>query len=42
MNTEIPDDFLGDADYQEPWQRIFEDYLPRFAGGVPWVDSFIR
>jgi|LauGreDrversion4_2_1035121.scaffolds.fasta_scaffold930403_1 hypothetical protein len=26
----------------EPWQRIFEEYLPLYAGSVPWVDSFLR
>lgn len=26
----------------EPWQRIFEEYLPRFAGNAPWVNSFLR
>ena len=28
--------------YREPWQRIFEEYLPRFAGNVPWVNTFLR
>lgn len=30
------------GDYPEPWQSIFEDYLPRFVGPVAWVDTFIR
>ena len=35
--------FDNDRDeFHEPWQRIFEDYLPRYASDVQWVDSFLR